>query len=208
MDCNPGSHRPLEVQQPSSGQFPFTGLECDFFQLGGFQVQMAADHAAKSQRQRRGRGIDEADCSSLRHYSPNDRRKRADAQLWRLAFGVWRLAFNVRRQGVWREESGVGFRLVPEERRGRGASVGPRRSLRGGPNNQVCKDQFGRTALLRHPKVRLATYHSLVRNAASISAWIIFGLMALALSSCAGLSSTPGEPAHNRCSTPGSGDPE
>jgi hypothetical protein len=48
---------------------------------------MAADHAAKSQRQRRGRGIDEADCSSLRHYSPNDRRKRADAQLWRLAFG-------------------------------------------------------------------------------------------------------------------------
>jgi hypothetical protein len=201
MDCNPGSHRPLEVQQPSSGQFPFTGLECDFFQLGGFQVQMAADHAAKSQRQRRGRGIDEADCSSLRHYSPNDRRKRADAQLWRLAF-------NVRRQGVWREESGVGFRLVPEERRGRGVSVGPRRSLRGGPNNQVCKDQFGRTALLRHPKVRSATYHSLVRNAASISAWIIFGLMALALSSCAGLSSTPGEPAHNRCSTPGSGDPE
>jgi hypothetical protein len=123
-------------------------------------------------------------------------------------FGVWRLAFNVRRQGVWREESGVGFRLVPEERRGRGVSVGPRRSLRGGPNNQVCKDQFGRTALLRHPKVRSATYHSLVRNAASISAWIIFGLMALALSSCAPLSSTPGEPAHYRCSTPGSGDPE
>jgi hypothetical protein len=48
---------------------------------------MAADHAAKSQRQRRGRGIDEADCSSLRHYSPNDRRKRADAQLWRSTFG-------------------------------------------------------------------------------------------------------------------------
>jgi hypothetical protein len=87
MDRSPGSHRPLEVQQPSSGQFPFTGLECDFFQLGGFQVQMAADHAAKSQRQRRGRGIDEADCSSLRHYSPNDRRKWMDAQHWRLAFG-------------------------------------------------------------------------------------------------------------------------
>jgi hypothetical protein len=99
MDCNPGSHRPLEVQQPSSGQFPFTGLECDFFQLGGFQVQMAADHAAKSQRQRRGRGIDEADCSSLRHYSPNDRRKRADAQLWRLAFGVWRSTFGGRAFG-------------------------------------------------------------------------------------------------------------
>jgi hypothetical protein len=60
---------------------------------------MAADHAAKSQRQRRGRGIDEADCSSLRHYSPNDRRKRADAQLWRLAFGVWRLAFGGRAFG-------------------------------------------------------------------------------------------------------------
>jgi hypothetical protein len=116
MDCSPGSHRPLEVQQPSSGQFPFTGLECDFFQLGGFQVQMAADHAAKSQRQRRGRGIDEADCSSLRHYSPTiDGRGR------------------MRNSGVQRSTFGVRRAQVPGETRGRGVSVGPRRSLRGRP---------------------------------------------------------------------------
>jgi hypothetical protein len=188
MDCSPGSHRPLEAQQPSSGQFPFTGLECDFFQLGGFQVQMAADHAAKSQGQRRGRGIDEADCSSLRHYSPNDRRKRADAQQWRSTFNVWRSA-------------GAGF----QAKRGAGALAS---ALDDRSAVDLCKDVFGRIALLQHPKGRLATYNSMVRSAASISAWIIFGLMALALSSCAGLSSTPGEPAHNRCSTPGSGDPE
>ncbi len=92
MDHSPGGHRPFKMQQSSSGQFPFTGLECDFFQLGGFQVQMTADHAAKSQRQRRGRGIDEADCSSLRHHSPNDRRKG-----WMRNSGVRRSAFGVRR---------------------------------------------------------------------------------------------------------------
>ena len=116
MDHSPGSHRPFEMQQSSSGQFPFTGLECDFFQLGGFQVQMAADHAAKSQRQRRGRGIDEADCSSLRHHSPNDRRKRVDAQQWRSAFGVQQSGVRIQ----------VGSRRNPGGRR---VDRRPRRSL-------------------------------------------------------------------------------
>ncbi len=150
MDHSPGGHRPFKMQQSSSGQFPFTGLECDFFQLGGFQVQMTADHAAKSQRQRRGRGIDEADCSSLRHYSPNDRRKRVDAQrasaFGRSAFGGSSLALD---SSWFQTKSG-----------GRAFSVDPRRSLRGGPNNQVCKDVFGPIALLRHPKVPPATYCS------------------------------------------------
>jgi hypothetical protein len=196
MDCNPGSHRPLEVQQPSSGQFPFTGLECDFFQLGGFQVQMAADHAAKSQRQRRGGGIDEADCSSLRHYSRNDRRKWMDAQ-------HWRSAFSVRREQGWR-----GLPVGSRRNAGAGRYRRPRRSL--GDWDQIvgsAKDARSNRATSAS-KSTFVHVSSTVRNAASVSAWIIFGLMALALSSCAGLSSTPGEPAHNRCSTPGSGDRE
>jgi hypothetical protein len=192
MDCNPGSHRPLEVQQPSSGQFPFTGLECDFFQLGGFQVQMTADHAAKSQRQRRGRGIDEADCSSLRHHSPNDRRKRVDAQQWRSAGAVWRwIQVGSRRNpGAGRFPSTLDDRSAVDQ------------TIRSAKMYSVQSRSFGIQKHLR-PRIILR-----MRKTASISAWIIFGLMALALSSCAGLSSTPGEPAHNRCSTPGSGDPE
>jgi hypothetical protein len=146
MDRSPGSHRPLEVQQPSSRQFPFTGPECDFFQLGGFHVQMAADHAAKSQRQRRGRGIDEANCSSLKHHSSNDRRKRVDAQHWRSTFGVWRLAF-----GVWRLAQGAVLRWIGS---GRDDYFAVDQTIGG------CKDSPVRSCHFRHPKVPRATYAS------------------------------------------------